>query len=192
MGFSPTPGRVQVLDLASGPGVRVDRGIAAWRRHPARLRLDGREGHRLRPHPRGGDRPPAPRAAREHGDHRGRHHQPRLPARDPRPPRVQGRRGRHRLARPPRRVGRDGGHARRRRRAAAGRDRAGRRTRPPPSARSFYAYARRGRPEASAQVSRAVEVRHRGQAYRIVVSQLAPAATARMSTATPSRPRSSA
>ena len=29
MGFSPTPGRVQVLDLASGPGVRVDRGIAA-------------------------------------------------------------------------------------------------------------------------------------------------------------------
>ena len=39
---------------------------------------------------------------------------------------------------------------------------------------SFYAYARRGRPEAIAQVSRAVEVRHRGQAYRIVVSQLAP------------------
>src|SRR4051794_29775752 len=29
MGFAPTPGRVQVLDLASGPGVRVDRGIAA-------------------------------------------------------------------------------------------------------------------------------------------------------------------
>ena len=39
---------------------------------------------------------------------------------------------------------------------------------------SFYAYARRGRPEAAAQVSRAVEVRHRGQAYRVVVSQLAP------------------
>ena len=39
---------------------------------------------------------------------------------------------------------------------------------------SFYAYARRGRPEATAQVSRTVEVRHRGQAYRIVVSQLAP------------------
>ncbi len=29
MGFAPTPGRVQVLDLASGPGVRIDRGIAA-------------------------------------------------------------------------------------------------------------------------------------------------------------------
>jgi acetyl/propionyl-CoA carboxylase alpha subunit len=39
---------------------------------------------------------------------------------------------------------------------------------------SFYAFARRGRPEAAAQVSRAIEVRHRGQAYRIVVSQLAP------------------
>ena len=40
---------------------------------------------------------------------------------------------------------------------------------------SFYAYARRGRPQASARrSSRAVEVRHRGQAYRIVVSQLAP------------------
>ncbi len=39
---------------------------------------------------------------------------------------------------------------------------------------SFYAFARRGRPEAAPQVSRAVEVRHRGQAYRIIVSQLAP------------------
>src|SRR6202008_2778911 len=37
-----------------------------------------------------------------------------------------------------------------------------------------YAYARRGRPEAAAQVSRTVEVRHRGQAYRIPVPQLAP------------------
>ena len=39
---------------------------------------------------------------------------------------------------------------------------------------SFYAYARRGRPQADAEVSRAIEVRHRGQAYRVVVSQLAP------------------
>ena len=28
MGFAPTPGLVQVLDLASGPGIRVDRGIS--------------------------------------------------------------------------------------------------------------------------------------------------------------------
>src|SRR4029079_3220161 len=39
---------------------------------------------------------------------------------------------------------------------------------------SFYAYARRGRPEASAQVSRDVEVRHRGQAYRISRAPRAP------------------
>src|SRR5207302_9246360 len=25
MGFAPTPGRVQLLDLASGPGIRIDR-----------------------------------------------------------------------------------------------------------------------------------------------------------------------
>ena len=29
MGFAPTPGRVQLLDLAAGPGVRIDRGISA-------------------------------------------------------------------------------------------------------------------------------------------------------------------
>ena len=56
---------------------------------------------------------------------------------------------------------------------------------------SFYAFARRGRPEATAQVSRAVEVRHRGQAYRIVVAQLAPAATGPTSTAPRSRSTSS-
>jgi acetyl/propionyl-CoA carboxylase alpha subunit/acetyl-CoA carboxylase carboxyltransferase component len=28
LGFAPTPGRVQMLDLSSGPGIRVDRGIA--------------------------------------------------------------------------------------------------------------------------------------------------------------------
>ncbi len=39
---------------------------------------------------------------------------------------------------------------------------------------SFYAYARRGRPHASAAQARNVDVRHRGQPYRIAVSQLAP------------------
>ena len=127
MGFSPTPGRVQVLDLASGPGVRVDRGIAAGDVIPpdfdsmvAKVIAYGRTREeaiaRLR------------RALREStAIDRGRHDQPRLPARDPRPPGVQGRRGRHRLAGPPRRVRRDGGRRRRRRRAAAGRDRARRR-----------------------------------------------------------------
>ena len=127
MGFAPTPGRVQVLDLASGPGIRVDRGISAGDVIPpdfdsmvAKVIAYGRT------------RPEAiarlqARAARVHRDHRGRHDQPRLPARDPRPAGVRGRRDRHRLAGPPRRVRRDGGRHRRRRRAAAGRDRARRR-----------------------------------------------------------------
>ena len=115
------------------------------------------------------------RALREiDGDHRGRHDQPRLPARDPRAPGVQGRRGRHRLARPPRRVRRDGG----RRTAPTPRCCRPRSssptTRPRPSARASTPTPAAAAPRPAAQVSRAVEVRHRGQAYRIVVSQLAP------------------
>ena len=89
MGFAPTPGP----RAGARPRVRPRRARRPRhrrrRRHPARLRLDGRQGHRLRPHPRRGDRAPAPRPARDHRDHRGRHDQPRLPARDPRPPGVQ-------------------------------------------------------------------------------------------------------
>ena len=38
----------------------------------------------------------------------------------------------------------------------------------------FYAYARRGRPQAGAGVARTVDLRHRGQAYRLSVAQLGP------------------
>jgi acetyl/propionyl-CoA carboxylase alpha subunit/acetyl-CoA carboxylase carboxyltransferase component len=38
----------------------------------------------------------------------------------------------------------------------------------------FYAFARRGRPQATGALSRAYELRHRGQSYRIAVSQIAP------------------
>jgi acetyl/propionyl-CoA carboxylase alpha subunit len=38
----------------------------------------------------------------------------------------------------------------------------------------FYAYARRGRPQTDLPASRAVHLRHRGQSYRLAVSQLAP------------------
>ncbi len=38
----------------------------------------------------------------------------------------------------------------------------------------FYAFARRGRPQASDQLSRTYELRHRGQSYGLSVSQLAP------------------
>jgi acetyl/propionyl-CoA carboxylase alpha subunit/acetyl-CoA carboxylase carboxyltransferase component len=38
----------------------------------------------------------------------------------------------------------------------------------------FYAFARRGRPQADAELARTVDLRHRGQTYRLVVSQTAP------------------
>jgi acetyl/propionyl-CoA carboxylase alpha subunit/acetyl-CoA carboxylase carboxyltransferase component len=38
----------------------------------------------------------------------------------------------------------------------------------------FYAYARRGRPEAAAALSRAYDLNHRGQAYKLAVSQIGP------------------
>ncbi len=38
----------------------------------------------------------------------------------------------------------------------------------------FYAFARRGRPQAGAGLTRAVELCHRGQSYRLAVSQTAP------------------
>jgi len=38
----------------------------------------------------------------------------------------------------------------------------------------FYALARRGRPQATGALSRAYELRHRGESYRLAVSQIAP------------------
>ncbi len=38
----------------------------------------------------------------------------------------------------------------------------------------FYAYARRGRPQADAELTRSYELRHRGQSYRLRVSPVAP------------------
>jgi len=38
----------------------------------------------------------------------------------------------------------------------------------------FYAFARRGRPQATGALSRTYELRHRGQSYRLAVSQIAP------------------
>ena len=78
------------------------------------------------------------------------------------------------MAGPPRRVRRDGG------RRAAPTPRCCRprssspTTRPRPSARASTPSPAAAAPRPAAQVSRAVEVRHRGQAYRIVVAQLAP------------------
>ena len=38
----------------------------------------------------------------------------------------------------------------------------------------FYAFARRGRPQAAGALSRTYELRHRGESYRLAVSQIAP------------------
>ena len=70
------------------------------RHHPRRLRLDDRQDHRLRPHPRRGAGPAAPRAGRDDGGHRGRRDQQELRARPARPARGHRRQRRHRLDRP--------------------------------------------------------------------------------------------
>ena len=65
-GFAPAPGTVELLqpaDRARRPGRHRHR---RRRRHPAGLRLDGRQGHRLGPGPRRGAGPAASRPARDH------------------------------------------------------------------------------------------------------------------------------
>ncbi|HET6549028.1 MAG TPA: biotin carboxylase N-terminal domain-containing protein, partial [Solirubrobacter sp.] len=173
MGFAPTPGRVQVLDLASGPGVRIDRGIAAGDVIPpdfdsmvAKVIAYGRTRDeaiaRLR------------RALRESTVmvEDGTTNRAFLLTILDRP---EFERGEVDIAWLDR-LGVSGEME-----ATLGADAALLMAaieladdETATERASFYAYARRGRPEAGAQVSRAVEVRHRGQAYRIVVAQLAP------------------
>ena len=173
MGFSPTPGRVQVLDLASGPGVRVDRGIAAGDVIPpdfdsmvAKVIAYGRTREEAAARLR--------RALRESTViiEDGTTNRAFLLAILDRP---EFKAGEIDIAWLDRlgvsgEMEADGGADAALLQAAielADRETATERA-------GFYAFARRGRPEASPQVSRAVEVRHRGQAYRIIVSQLAP------------------
>ncbi len=173
MGFAPTPGRVQLLDLASGPGIRVDRGIATGDVIPpdfdsmvAKVIAHGRDRNeaiaRLR------------RALRDSTAmiEDGTTNRAFLLALLDRP---EFRSGEVDIAWLDR-LGVSGEMesthdadgallmaAIELFEEEAATERA-----------SFYAFARRGRPQADAQVSRAVEVRHRGQPYRILVSQLAP------------------
>ena len=75
------------------------------RRHPADLRLDGREDHRLGTRPARGARPPARRPARDHRRAPRRDDDEVLPARPAGPSGGHGGHRRHRLAGPHRRVG---------------------------------------------------------------------------------------
>ena len=174
MGFAPTPGRVQLLDLASGPGIRIDRGIATGDVIPpdfdsmvAKVIAHGRDRDeaiaRLR------------RALRESTAmiEDGTTNRAFLLALLDRPE-FRSRRGRHQLARPARRVGRDGVLGRRRRRAAAGGDRALRRRdrhRPGELLRLRPPRPPAGRRRRSRAPSRSATA---ARPTAIVVSQLAP------------------
>ncbi len=173
MGFAPTPGRVQVLDLASGPGVRVDRGIAAGDVIPpdfdsmvakviAYGRTRGEAIARLR------------RALRESTViiEDGTTNRAFLLAILERPEFTAGEVDIAWLDRLGVSGEMEADHGADAAILQAAIELADDET--ATERASFYAYARRGRPEAAAQVSRVVEVRNRGQAYRIVVAQLAP------------------
>ena len=99
-GFAPSPGKVELLTLPTGPGIRVDTGIATGDAISPGLRLDGRQDHRLGPGPGRGDGPAAGGAARDHRGGQGRHHDQVVPAGAAGPPRGDRRHRRHRLAGP--------------------------------------------------------------------------------------------
>ncbi len=173
MGFAPTPGRVQLLDLSSGPGIRVDRGIATGDVIPpdfdsmvAKVIAHGRTREeaiaRLR------------RALRESTAiiEDGTTNRAFLLTLLDRPEFRNGEVDINWLDR----LGVSGDmesvHGADVALLQAAIELADDET--ATDRASFYAYARRGRPHASAAHARSIEVRHRGQPYRILVSQLSP------------------
>ena len=89
--FAPSPGRIVHLDLPAGPGHPGRHRGRRGRHHPARLRLDDRQDHRLRPHPRGGSGPAAPGDDLDDRGDRGRRVQQELRAGPAGPARGRGR-----------------------------------------------------------------------------------------------------
>ena len=113
--FAPAPGRIALLRLPAGPGVRVDTGVAEGDVIPADFDSMIAKIIALRAHPRGGPGPAAARAGRHHGRDRGRHDEQGVPARPAGPPGGRRRQRRHRLDRPGPHHGRPGQPPRRRR-----------------------------------------------------------------------------
>ena len=168
----PTPGRVELLRLPTGPGCGSTpgspRGI-----DPGRVRLDGRQADRLGRRPRRGDRATAARAARDNGRARGGTtnqgfllellDHPELRAGEVDNTWLD--RLRLSAAVEPAR------HADvallqaaiETREAQTALDRAG-----------FYAFARRGRPQADAALARTVDLSYDGQEYRFAVQEIGP------------------
>jgi acetyl/propionyl-CoA carboxylase alpha subunit len=103
LGFVPAPGRTgahRVAAAADRPRLTRRHRGGRGRRHPRRVRLHDRQADRLGAGPRGGARPPTPRARRDDGGNRRRDDEPGVPARSARPARGAHGRGRHDLARP--------------------------------------------------------------------------------------------
>ena len=84
-GFLPAPGTVSRMVVPAGPGRALGRRHRRGRHRRRRVRLDDRQAHHHRPHPRAGHRALPPRPGR--ADHRG--HADRRPV----PPRGRGRPG---------------------------------------------------------------------------------------------------
>ena len=170
--FAPSPGPHRPARPARRPGHPGGHRGQRGRHHPRRLRLDDREDHRLRPGPRRGARPAAPRDGRDHGDHRGRRDQQELRARPARPARGDRRQRGHRLDRPGPR-------------ARAGWSRTGTpavalaaaaieayEDEEEPSRQRLLATAYGGRPQVQHETGRPLDLKLRGAGYRV---QVAPA-----------------
>ena len=90
--FAPVAGPDRAARAARRPRHPRRHRRRRGRHHPGRLRLDDRQDHRLRPHPRRGAGPAAPGDGRDHRGHRGRRHQQELRPRPARPARGRRRR----------------------------------------------------------------------------------------------------
>ncbi len=175
----PRPAASSCCACPTGPGLRVDTGVAEGDVIPAEFDSMIAKLIAWGQRPRGGARPPAPRARRHGGRRRRRDDQPGLPARAARPsggaaPATSTRPGSTGCTSAARRCPSRHGEVALLQAAIelADADTAADRAR-------FYAFARRGRPQVDASLARTVELRHRGQSYRLAVAQIAPAAIPR-------------